>query len=384
MTDPRSVGVDAALLSRLPDAIRDDIEAERLDGAVVLVARRGEVVLHEAIGSADRATGRPMTTDAVFFTQSIVKHLTNAAVLQRVDRGDIAFTTPVADVIPEYAAKGKGRTTIADVMLHRAGLPLAPPLPPEVLGDIQATTAAVCEMVPQSEPGTTISYAASVAHSVLAEIVRRVDGGARTITRILHEDLLQPLGMVDTCLGARDDLAERRVPVVVRDRQPGLLDPEMLEGAGNVPVEGVEMPAAAGLTTARDFSRFAEACRRGGELDGVRVLSPAVLRFATTNATGDEPNNLWAYTREMRGWREFPANLSLAFYLRGEGIFPHAFGLFSSPGTFGGIGAGSNVFWVDPAVELVYVFLSAGLQEESYSWSRHQRYSDLVHSALVD
>jgi len=62
----------------------------------------------------------------------------------------------------------------------------------------------------------------------------------------------------------------------------------------------------------------------------------------------------------------------------------HAFGQFASPGTFGGIGTGSNCFWIDPDRELTYVFLSAGLMEDSYSWERHQRYSDLVHSAVVD
>nr|WP_296775753.1 serine hydrolase domain-containing protein [Rhodococcus sp. (in: high G+C Gram-positive bacteria)] len=379
-----SLDVDTERLALLPDAIKADIEAEKFDGAVVLVARRGEVLLHEAVGYADRAAGRPMALDSVFFTFSILKQLTNATLFQRIDRGEISFTTQVSEVIPEYAMKGKGTTTIGDLLLHRAGLPLNLALPPEQVGDIQAVTAAVCNLPPQSVPGTTISYSAMVGHSVLAEVVRRLDGGTRTFGQIMADDLIKPLGMVDTCLGARPDLAGRAVPVVARDRQPGLFDAEYLEGLGALMAEGFEVPAGGGLTTALDWYRFAETCRRGGELDGVRVLSPAVLRFATTNLTGDQPNSLWNYAADMRGWRECPANLGPGFYLRGEGMFPHAFGVLSSPRTFGGIGAGSNCFWVDPDRELTYVFLSSGLMEDSYSWERHQRYADLVQSAVTD
>ena len=383
-TTAATLGFDAERLARLPAAIKADIGAEKFDGAVVLVARRGEVVLHEALGHADRAADKPMKLDSVFFTFSILKQITNTTVLQRIDRGDIAFTTQVREVIPEYATKGKEATTIADLLLHKAGLPLdAPPLPPQQLGDIQAVAAYACSLVPDVVPGTTIRYSAVIGQSVLAEIVRRLDGGQRPYRQIMADDLLKPLGMVDTSLGARSDLAARRVPVVARDRQPGLFDAASLEGLGAVMHESFEVPAGGGLTTAMDYYRFAEACRRGGELDGARVLSPAVLRRATTNATGDLTNSLWDYTRGMRGWPPIPAFHGLGFYLRGEGIFPHAFGQLSSPGTFGGIGAGSNCFWVDPERELTYVFLSAGLMEDSYSWERHQRYADLVQSAIV-
>lgn len=275
MTTPTlGPAIDEERLSLLPAAIKSDIDAELFDGAVVLVARRGEVILHQAIGYADRAAARPMQLDSVFVTLSMFKTMTNAAVLQFIDRGRIAFTTQVREVIPEYAVNGKGNTTIADLLLHRAGLPLWGALPPEVLGDIQATTAAVCKMVPQSVPGTAVSYSAVFGQSVLAEIVRRLDGGSRTFGQILNDDLLEPLGMFDTSLGAglRAHLVERAVPVVVRDRGTALFDPEVLEGvAAASAIEGVEIPAGGAFTTAADWLRFAEALRRGGELDGVQI-----------------------------------------------------------------------------------------------------------------
>ncbi len=119
-TATQSLGIDAERLSLLPAAIRSDIAAEMYDGAVVLVARRGEVILHEAIGYADRAAGRPVQLDSVFVTMSMFKPMTSVAVLQCIDRGQIAFTTQVREVIPEYAANGKSNTTIADLLLHKA------------------------------------------------------------------------------------------------------------------------------------------------------------------------------------------------------------------------------------------------------------------------
>jgi CubicO group peptidase (beta-lactamase class C family) len=93
-------------------------------------------------------------------------------------------------------------------------------------------------------------------------------------------------------------------------------------------------------------------------------------------------NDLFDYAREMYGWGDFPAYLGLSLFLRGEGTFPHWFGLTASPRTFGGVGAGSTVFWVDPARELTFVCLTAGLLEEGRSAERFGRLSDLAISAL--
>jgi CubicO group peptidase (beta-lactamase class C family) len=123
----------------------------------------------------------------------------------------------------------------------------------------------------------------------------------------------------------------------------------------------------------------------GGVLDGKRILSPAMLDLATRNHTGLKPNEMLAYTVASRGWVPFPAWLGLGFFLRGEGLHPHPFGSLASPRTFGGLGAGSSMFWVDPARELACVFLSAGLvTDESRNIDRLQRLSDLAFAALVD
>ncbi len=381
---PEDVGLDPERLARLTAAVERDVAAERYDGAAVLVARRGAVALHEAVGFADRATGRRARVDDVFHLFSITKTLTAVSVLSRIERGQLALTTPVADVIPEFGNRGKQRINVFHLLTHTSGLPATPPpLPPDLFGSLEATVAAVCLQGVENRPGTVVYYSPLTAHAILAEMVRRVDGGRRRFRDILAEEIFGPLALTDTWLGARADLAARRVPIVMRDRRPGLFPPELMEGFNVVVTEEAELPAAGGLATATDIGRFAEALRRGGELDGARVLGPTILQLATTNQTGLRPNLLWNYAREMRGWDDFPAYIGLTFWLRGEGVFTAPFGTLASPGTFGHLGAGTTMYWVDPARELVFVCLTAGAMEESYSLERFQRLSDLVHAAVV-
>jgi CubicO group peptidase (beta-lactamase class C family) len=383
--NPTDVGLDPNRLGRLTSAIKDDIARAKYDGAVFIVARGGKIAMHEALGFTERKTGRVARTDDVFLIFSVTKALTAAAVLMRVDRGDLSLTTRVADVIPEFGCKGKHRVTIAQLMSHTAGMSAGlPPVAMELLGNQEAMVAAICQMGIEAVPGERVSYSPIVAHSILAEVVRRVDGGKRRFRDILADDVFKPLGMKDTALGLRKDLAPRRVSVVVRDRSEGMFPPEMLEAFETIITEESEIPAAGAFSTTSDLFLFAEALRVDGEPEGARILSPAIIRMATTNHTGTRRNGLWDYALEMRGWDEFPAFLGLTFFLRGVGVFPHWFGNLNSPRTFGAVGAGSTLFWVDPERDLTFVCLTAGLLEESRSVDRFQRLSDLVSSAVTD
>jgi CubicO group peptidase (beta-lactamase class C family) len=384
-TTATELGFDEERLDRLRAAMRSDVDAMRYDGCVLLVARAGRIAFHEAFGFADRGTGRMAVADDVFFSMSIAKQLTNTMVMMRVENGEISLHTRVADVIPAFGQKGKQNVTVGDLIVHKAGLPFGlPPMPPELIGNVDAMTEAACLVVPEGLPGSRVNYSALMAHSVLAAIVRILDGGRRSYRQMMSEDLFGPLRMRDTWLGSRTDLEARRVPVVARDRTPDMFDPDLLEGTAALLSEEFELPAGGCLTTAADFLRFAECFRRGGELDGVRILSPSTIGLMRTNQTGDLPNGLWDYARSSHGWPAFPAWLGYGFFLRGQGAwFPTPFGLASSPATYGGFGAGSNCFWIDPERELVCVYLSAGLMAETKSVLRHQKIADMVHAALV-
>ena len=383
-TEPKGIGFDAARLARLSTVIQGDIESERYDGCELMAGRSGKVVYHEHFGWADRATGRRVEKDQPFFTMSTGKQFVVALVLNRIERGDFALTTQVADIIPEFGARGKQRITVKHLLTHTAGMPaMLPPLPPELGGDLEAVVAATCAALPECLPGRRVNYSALVAHAVLAEMVRRVEGSRRTFRQIVDEDLFTPLGMKRSALGLRPDLAGRVAPVVARDRRRGLFEPELLEMFGALISADAEVPAGGYVSTVPDMFRFAEMLRRGGELDGVRILSPAMIELVQINQTGDWPNGLFDYTYDFRGWDPFPANLSLGFFMRGEGVHPTPFGTLASPRTFGGLGAGSACFWIDPVRDISYAFLSSGLMEDSYSLECHQKLADLVFAACV-
>ena len=124
--------------------------------------------------------------------------------------------------------------------------------------------------------------------------------------------------------------------------------------------------------------------RRGGELDGARILSPATLALVAQNHTGQMPNQIFKHLFPDRRWVECPAYLALGFWGRGSTPTPGPFGDFNSPSTFGGIGRGTTLFWVDPVLDMTLVLLTTGLMDEADNFVRYSTLSDLVVSAVVD
>ena len=381
----RELGFDPARLEYAAERISLDIEKQLYDGAVLCVSRGGRIAAQGAFGFADRAAEKPMQTDSVFVSYSMAKQLTGVMALNRVERGDLALTMKVADVIPEFANRGKENITLYQLLTHTAGLMFGPPpVRPELMGDLAAVVDGICASAVESVPGSGVRYSAICAHAIIAEMVRRVDSEDTSFRAIMHRDLFEPLGMKDTALGMRPDLVERMCPVVARYEEEGLFEAASVAALGQMLAEDSEIPAGGYVTTAADMNIFVNMLANGGEWNGARILSPAMINLICTNQTGDEENSIWAYTNGMRGWDMWPAYLGLGFFLRGEGIFPSPFGSLASPDTFGGLGAGSNMFWIDPDKDLGCVFLSAGLLEESYNYERFQRVSDLVHASVID
>ncbi len=368
--------------SRLRDVIARDIESGLYDGAVTIVAIGGEVVHRSTVGYADRPGETPLDETSVFPVFSISKAITSATMLQRVERGEVRLDTPVCEIIGEFGTKGKQRATVGQLMAHTAGLPGGfPPVAPEDQGNLEVVVAAVCGLPASAVPGEETSYSPIMAHAVLAECVRRLDGGNLKFRDITQRDLLGPLGMNDTCLGMRADLTERAIMPRCADDSPGLFEGDALVAVAKDimdPELDFEMPAAGFVSTAGDVFRFAEALRRGGTLDGARVLSPATIAFASTVHTGTMINNLWSFAREMKGWPVFPANLGLGFFIRGEGMVPTWIGHFASPTAYGAMGAGSTNFWIDPERDMTMVCLTTGFLEETNSAARFQRLSDVA------
>jgi len=381
-----TLGLDPQRLARLGARIDADIEAGRYDGAAVHVRRRGETVYDGVHGYADRDQGRALTPNDVFVSFSLGKQYSNVLVLNRIERGELHLTMQVGELIPEFRDRGMREMTLFQLLTHTSGIMSAiPAVPVETLIDTRALTEYIGSQRPEAVPGERVNYSIIAAHSVMAEMVKRAEGGSRSYAEILAADLFEPLGMKETSLGPRDDLKSRVCPVVARYEQAGMFAPQEVEGVGSVVlIDGCEIPAGGYLTTIHDVDRFTRMLANGGELDGVRILSPKTLAYCAQNFTGDKRNVLFDYAEDTRGWKPWRANIGIGFFVRGEGIQPGPMSNMSSPNTFCGWGAGSTCFWVDPGLDLSFSFLSTGLMEETYHMERLQRLADIVVSAIID
>ena len=380
------MGFDSKKLALIEGRISADIAAEKYDGARIIGARKGEVVLDLMLGYADRAAKRKLEANAQFSIMSIQKVMTAVTLLQCVERGDLSLLTPVSAIIPEFAQRGKSLVTINQILTHTAGMGMAyAPLPVERLGNLDECVKAICGLPLEYAPGEVVSYSASMGFTILAEVVRRLDAKQRPFRTILKEDLYDPLGMTDTSMGLTASIERRRIPVVVRDKDTPELNPAALLLRDKTVTETSELPSGgASFSTGSDILRFAEALRLGGALEGKRVLSPAMVRMMTRNQTGLRPNTMMNSSRALHGMAPFPAFLGLGCFLRGEGIFPGHIATLASNEAFGGWGLGSMCFWVDPRHDVSFVALTAGLMERIRNLIRFQGLGDMFLSSLVE
>jgi CubicO group peptidase (beta-lactamase class C family) len=190
--------------------------------------------------------------------------------------------------------------------------------------------------------------------------------------------------MDSTSMGLRADLRDRHVRPDMRGTVPIQHLSRTLPGDHALFEDPeVEAPHVGCASTSGDLYRFAEMLRRGGELDGVRLLSPAILQLARQVHTGDMPNELYKRVAENAGWQVPPANQGIGFQVRGTGVFHHLFGQLASPETFGNYGAGSTMFWVDPAADVSFALCSAGVMTQAANIERCQKLSDLALSAMI-
>ena len=378
-------------LLRLKEVITEDVKHGRYYGAVILVARHGVIGIHEAIGYNNPDEKRPLAKDAVFTILSTTKAITNILVFRAIERGYFALTTRVAEVIPEFSGGLREKITFFHLLTHSSGLPSvflsSPGMYIDKLDEVIADICAKLQCV--VEPGTLVTYAPMAGHALMGEAVRRVDPKKRSYRQMVEQDILIPLKMKDTSVGLRKDLRKRKVVPVFMDEN--LLDPDgnpiqhlghsNLGPNGAFEEENAEMPWVGCVSTAADLFRFAEMLRRGGELDGARIVSPAMVDKAMRNWTGDKPNELFKMWISQVGWEPSPAYIGLGFPTRGELICHHHFGTLTSPRTFGAMGAGCSVFWVDPERDMAFVCLGAGVMREPDSIERFQRLSDIAVSA---
>jgi CubicO group peptidase (beta-lactamase class C family) len=378
--------LDPERLARLKSAMLQDIQAGRYWGGVLAVARHGELSYFEAVGSADERQQRPVKTDSVFSLFSVSKAFTNVLVFQAIEQGRLALTTKVSEVVREFAGGLREQLTIFDLMTHTSGMPsVYSPQPGMCIDVLEEVIAAICENVHAVQPaGTQVDYSPMVNHALLGEMVRRTDPLKRRYRNIVEDEILKPLEMKDTSAGLRPDLKSRHlVPDFRGNAAINHLGHSNLGQNGAFEEPDAEMPWVGIASTASDMFRFAEMLRRGGELDGVRILSPRILQLARRNWSAEMPNEVYRRLANERGWKVMPAYIGLGFSLRGEAIGRHLFGTLTSPQTFGNYGAGTTLIWVDPELDITFVGLCTGVMTSADNIDRWQKLSDVVVAAAV-
>lgn len=383
-------GLARTALTRLTDEIHRDIDSGAYDGANIILARHGDIVVDETIGFAERATATPLRHDHVFRILSMTKAFTNALAYRALGEGKLALSTRVVDVIPEFVGPDvfrsvrKDRINLHHLLTHRSGMPATPNpgLGPAEFGVLADVIAALCSVDVVNEPGTDLNYAPAINHALLGEMVRRVYGYS-TFRDLAQDMIFGPLGMTRTRFGLPADWKSDAVPLKAYVPDTGWLSPDDIECLNDAITEDAEIPWVGAVSTVDDIFTFAEMFRRRGELNGEYLIAPAIIDQATTLQTGDMPNDLYAGIAAARGWEIPPGNFGLGFSLSGTGAHASFFGPFTSPRTFGNYGAGSSLFWVDPALDMTFVFLSAGCMEEGDNVARFQKLSTMAAAAAV-
>jgi CubicO group peptidase (beta-lactamase class C family) len=383
---PEDAGMSNERLKRVSEVVQRRIDAKDVAGAVTLVARRGKVVEFEAQGIADLESRRPMARDAIFRLASMTKPITGVAVMMMVEEGRVHLTDPVSRFIPEFKNLNKvavasttakydvvqatREITVRDLLTHGSGLvsgglgaAASGTLAPRTPADTLATYVPKLAAVPLDfQPGTLWRYSGAAGFEVLARIVEVASG--QPFDQFLKQRLFDPLGMKDTSFALPADRAGRLVTLYQRS-DAGL--------QRNMPAQVGSTTFFAGggglMSTAEDYLQFAQMLLNGGELNGKRLLSAKTIQLMTSNHTGDMVNG--QFGRPARG---------MGFGLSMQVVQdPVAADLRVSKGGYGWAGGTGVSFWVEPAEQIVSIFLiqgtGAGLRQD---------FENAVRQAIID
>jgi CubicO group peptidase (beta-lactamase class C family) len=272
---------------RVKAAIDEAVDAGREIGVQVAAYHRGKLVIDTWGGLADHEAGRAVTGDTLFNVYSVTKAVAATALHLQADRGLIDYDAPVVRYWPEYGAHGKEKTTVRDVLTHRACVPQMPAeVTPELMCDWNWMTRAIADLTPLAEPGTKTLYLSMTFGWIVGELVRRTDPSHRTLGRFVRDEIASPLGITDLWIGVSDEAVPRiakqydAMTVVPPEHLPPLFSASMPSQVALTPVaferpdvRRAEIAGVGGIFTARSEARFWAMLAAGGELDGVRILS---------------------------------------------------------------------------------------------------------------
>ena len=320
-------------------------------GASCAVMVEGEMVVDLWGGYADVEKEQVWQEDTLVCCWSVSKGLGAALALMLVDRGRLDINAPVAQYWPGFAANGKEGVLVCHLLNHTAGLScLDPDLAPGALYDWDTIVTAIEETTPNWEPGSRLGYLNMTHGYLLGELCARVNGGRR-LAQALDEELADPLGL-DWHFAVPDDTLPRIATVYQAD--PSFFnsmieqDPETYfarsmkgrdseEDYNSLKWRKAQNGSGTSHSNARAMARLYGCLARGGELDGIRILSEDTLNLAKTETV----RGICAVNGvEMRFSNGFEMNC------------PPATPMGSNDRCFGYLGAGGSYAFADPDTKM--------------------------------
>jgi CubicO group peptidase (beta-lactamase class C family) len=335
-------------------------------GAALVVRVRGETVLDLCTGWADRAHTRPWTPETLGLSFSTTKGVASTVVHRLAERGELSYDEPVATYWPEFAAGGKGRVTVRDLLTHRAGLwsvRAVAERPQDMLDHLAMEEKLAARAV--SAPTERSAYHAITYGWLVAGLARRVTGG-RGLAELVRKEVSEPLGVSGLHIGVDETTREfvaqpvgsalRHLGAASRVITPALTSlgatrafhdaliapgfHELFEGS-EPSIWGTEMPAVNGALSAAALARLYGALANGGAEPG----GPRLLSSATVHDLGR------VHVRT--------ADTVLGLRMRWRLGYHHAFGTGrSAPKAFGHYGYGGSGGWAEPELGLSLGFVT--------------------------
>ena len=378
---PASKGMVSERLARIRPVIQAEIDAKRMPGAVVLIARKGAVVHADAIGFQDPSTGKALKRDSLFRAYSMTKPLVSVLTMMMVEEGQLQLADPVGKFLPTLSslqvmanpADASGVTvpairqiTVQDLLRHTSGLTYAEftrfpsmrtayqqaglfsvdtpslwiTLTPEQ--QIEAFSKAPL----QWQPGSTWEY--SLSTDMLGRVLEVV--GKKPLSVLLDEKLIKPLGMKDTHFVVPANKIDRLAQALAIDP---LTQAPMAKMLDVTQPQGNDSGGAGMTTTADDYLRFCQMLLNAGSLDGRRYLSRSTVALMTSDHLGPKVATPLQPGELLMGVQGY--TFGLGFMVRqGAGIAS----VPGSEGDYAWAGAGGTFFWVDPKEQLIGLLMA--------------------------
>ncbi len=370
-----------------------------LPGALTLIWRRGQLAHKSLLGAMDIARGQAMREDAIFRLYSMTKPVTAVALLILMEEGRIALDDKVAKFIPAFAdlklADGTAPAcamTVTDLLRHTAGFTYGfhnrtaidalyraqKIADTDTEGGVSAMIAQLAKLPLEYSPGDAWIY--SVATDVVGYLVELVSG--QGYAEFVRRRIFSPLGMTDTDFLVADIKSDRfaacyafkdgKLELFDDPQRSNYLAPPKLESGGG------------GLVgTAADYLRFCRMLLGRGSLDGVQLLSPKTVALMTANhlpgAAEIAKLSPAADAFNESGYRGIGFGLGVAVTLD-----PARAGIPGTPGEFTWGGMASTTFFVDPAEDMIVIFMTQVITDTARRVRLRRDLRTLVYSAMTE